>query len=96
MDLQNSIQIQSCDAGIKGTSINRSLSVKRPLFRKLFPLISVKLTSVKRSPLLRGGSNLFRGPNELLPTTRSQNNRLPFLLSSPRVCSDRWNQVEQG
>ena len=37
-------------------------------------------------------SDHFRGPNEF--PTRRQNNQLPFVLSSPRVCSDRWNQVE--
>ena len=67
------------DTGVKGISTNRLPAIliaqKRPLFRKLFPLISVKLTSGKRSPVLRGCSDLFRSPNEL-PVT------LPIVFTS--------------
>ena len=41
------------------------LSGHLPKSRKSFLLITVKLTCIKRSPVLSGRGHLFRGPNEL-------------------------------
>ena len=52
---------------VKRTSIKLSPTFKRSLTKvlEIFPLITVKLTCIKQSPLFGGHSHLFRGPNDL-------------------------------
>lgn len=71
MNPLNGIQIQSCDTGSKGTGTNRSPSINWSLFRKLCPLISVKLTCVKRSPLLRVAVTFSVVPTSSRPVVKT-------------------------